>query len=190
MTESSLLTIEEVDRMNACGDLDGPDAKRLELIRGELREMSPIGRDHVDVVDWLMDWSYSVLDRKELRISIQSAIDAPELHTIARPDVLWLRRRRTPSRHRVPSVLLLIEVADTTASYDTGPKAQMYAEAGVRDYWVVDIPGKKLHVLRNPSEQDFATHETYSGDACVTPLLVQNVTLTVDKLLAEFDLGD
>ena len=86
-------------------------------------------------------------------------------------------------------MLLLIEVADTSVAYDTGTKAQIYAEAGVRDYWVVDIPGRKLHVFRDPSEHGFKTHEVYSGDARVAPLLIPHIGLSVIELFSQLDIS-
>ena len=87
-------------------------------------------------------------------------------------------------------MVLLIEVADTSVAYDLGEKARIYAEAGVRDYWVVDIPGRLLHVFRDPTEDGFRTHETFAGDARVTPLLLPNVVLAVNELFAGLGTDD
>lgn len=191
MSTTTLLKIEDVDRMLARGEFDGPDAKRLELIRGELREMSPIGTDHVNTVTWLQDWSYDVVDRSKFRIFIQNPVEIPELATMPEPDLVWLRRKQSNrGRPQVPDVVLLIEVADTSVTYDTGAKAQIYAEAGVRDYWVVDIPGQELHVFHDPSERGFKTHEVHSRDACVAPLLIPDISLNVHELYSRLETDD
>jgi Uma2 family endonuclease len=190
MSTSTLLTIEDVDRMIARGEFDGPNAKRVELIRGELREMSPIGQEHVDMVDWLNEWSWQVIDRSQIQVSIQNPVQIPELDTMPHPDVVWRRKRRKGGRPHVPDVMLLIEVADSSLTYDTTVKAQIYSEAGVRDYWVVDLPNRKLHVFRDPSESGFQSREVHSGNTLVTPLLVPGVTLTPDELFEVLDLDD
>lgn len=191
MSTSTLLTIEDVDRMIAHGEFDGPNAKRVELIRGELREMSPTGTDHINMVNWLNDWTSDVLDRGRFQASIQNAVEIPELATMPHPDVVWLRRKRSMRRRpRVPDVMLLIEVADSSLAYDTTVKTQIYSEAGVRDYWVVDIPDRKLHVFRDPSEHGFQSREVHTGKTRVAPLLVPGVTLTPDELFEVLDLDD
>jgi Uma2 family endonuclease len=191
MSTSTLLTIEDVDRMIARGKFDGPNAKRVELIRGELREMSPTGTDHINMVNWLNDWTSDVLDRGRFQASIQNAVEIPELATMPHPDVVWLRRKRAMTRRpRVPDVMLLIEVADSSLTYDTTVKAQIYSEAGVRDYWVVDLPNRKLHVFRDPSESGFQSREAHSGDELVVPLLVPGVSVVVNELFEVLDPDD
>ena len=128
------------------------------------------------------------LDRRRFRTSIQNPVQIPELGTMPHPDVVWRRRTRARGgRPHVPDIVLLTEVSDTSAAYDTRVKAQIYAEAGVRDYWVVDIPSRKLHVFRDPSERGFQTHEVHTGDARVVPLLAPDVSLTVNELYSELD---
>jgi Uma2 family endonuclease len=73
--------------------------------------------------------------------------------------------------------------------YDTGEKARIYAAAGVRDYWVVDIPGRRLHVFRDPSPHGFRTHETFAGDARVVPLLLSGTALVLSEMFAALE-GD
>ena len=191
MSTSTLLTIEDVDRMIARGEFDGPHAKRVELIRGELREMSPTGTDHINMVNWLTDWTSDVLDRRRFQASIQNAVEIPELATMPHPDVVWLSRKRSMRRRpRVPDVMLLFEVADSSLAYETSVKAQIYSEAGVRDYWVVDLPNRKLHLFRDPSESGFQSCEVHTGDTLVTPLLVPEISVTVSELFAVLELDD
>lgn len=191
MSTATLLTIEEIDRMIARGEFDGPNAKRVELIRGELREMSPIGTEHVETVTWLQEWSHDIVDRKKIKVFIQNPIEIPELATMPHPDVVWLQRKRFLRRRpRVPDVMLLIEVADTSLAYDTRVKAQLYAEAGVRDYWVVDLPNRKLHVYRDPSKTGFQSHEVHEGDARVPLLMIPEIVLAVNELFEVLDLDD
>ena len=86
-------------------------------------------------------------------------------------------------------VLLLIEVSDTTLSYDLGRKAAYYAEAGVGDYWVLDVNRQELHLHRNPAADPLATWgfryrhtQTLSGDDSVSPLASSASALSVRTL--------
>ncbi len=83
--------------------------------------------------------------------------------------------------------MLLIEVADSSLDYDLGEKSNLYAEAGILDYWVIDIPAQQVHVLRNPGLDGYQSHQTISGNERLVPLLVKNRFLDVANLFACLD---
>lgn len=60
MSAATRITSADYEHMIASGEFDGPNQKRIEPIHGELRDMSPIGGDHQNVVDWLLEWSFDV----------------------------------------------------------------------------------------------------------------------------------
>jgi Uma2 family endonuclease len=188
MNTAATITVIEYDRMIAQGAFDGPYAKRLELIRGELREMSPSGIDHEDIVDWLTEWSYVTVDRKAVKVRVQESVGIPELETIPQPDVAWVQRHTVRRRPRPTDLLLLIEVADSSLGYDTGEKAQLYAEAGVEDYWVVDVQRRLLHVFRDPTAEGYQTHRTLQAGDQITPLGVPQASLDVGALFSILDI--
>ena len=140
------LTPAEYDRMIQNGAFEGIH-RRIELIRGELREISPAGPLHEDYIDYLNRWSNQVTTAEDCVVRTQSSIDllqSPE------PDVTWLKPGRYTSRRpQADDVLLLIEVADSSLPSDLTEKADLYAEFGVAEYWVVDVQGKCVHVFAN-----------------------------------------
>lgn len=86
-------------------------------------------------------------------------------------------------------ILLLIEVSDTTLSYDLGRKAAYYAEAGIRDYWVLDVNAREVHVLRNPAPDPrapwghrYRSTQTLSLHEQITPLAAMSTSLSVAAL--------
>jgi hypothetical protein len=84
--------------------------------------------------------------------------------------------------------LLIVEVADTTLDSDTTVKAEMYATAGIADYWVLDIDGKQLLVFRNPAPipDGGATYRdkmTLGPNDTVAPLAAPNSPIRVADLL-------
>ncbi|MEM7313112.1 MAG: Uma2 family endonuclease [Planctomycetota bacterium] len=146
MSTSARLTAAEFDAMVDNGAFDSIGPKKIELIRGELRIMNPAGPIHSDYINYLTRWSTNNTTEAEATISVQNgfvcADNRPE------PDVLWLKPGRYSQRRpTAEDVLLLIEVADSSLSSDLQEKADIYAESGVQEYWVVDIPGSRLHIM-------------------------------------------
>lgn len=191
MSTTTRLTIEQFDQMIADGVFEkGPNRDRVELIDGELRQMSPIGPSHEDIVDSLTAWSFSALPVKSARVRIQSSIGLPTLVSVPQPDVAWVHSRRySRKRPSAEEVLLIIEVADSSLRYDRGEKAEMYAAAGIADYWVVDIPNQAVHVYRHPEAEGFASCETFRGADRISPLMIPDAALVVEMLFLPSDEG-
>lgn len=188
MSAAATFTIEEYERMIACGAFAGPNEKRIELVRGELRMMSPQGAEHGELVGQLDDWSHDVVDRRHIKIRIQSSVGIPQFDTQPEPDVVWAESKSYARRRPEPQeILLLVEVADSSLPYDLGEKCQLYAEAGIRDYWVCDIPHRVIHVFRDASSGGYRTREKRSANDHVTPLLVDHVSLQVAETFACLD---
>ena len=162
MSTAAKLTGTEFDSMVERGAFDCIGPKKVELIRGELRFMNPAGPLHDDYIDYLTRWSTKHTSEDIANIRVQSGFvcndNRPE------PDVLWLKPRRYGRTHPTATdVLLLIEVADSSLKTDLREKADIYAEAGVQEYWVVDVPSARLHRM---SESDGAS---YRAIDVVTP---------------------
>lgn len=154
MSTSAQITAAEFDSMVMRGAFDAIGPKKVELIRGELRIMNPAGPIHGDYINFLTRWSHEQTTRHEATISVQNGFACDENRP--EPDVLWLKPRRYGrTRPTAEDVLLLIEVADSSIPTDLREKADIYAESGVVEYWVVDIPGSRLHIM---SDSDGSTY--------------------------------
>jgi Uma2 family endonuclease len=92
----------------------------------------------------------------------------------------YSRRRPTAD-----DVLLLVEVAERSLEYDTGEKAALYAAAGIRDYWVVDVAGKAVEVRRDPEGGRYRSLQTFRGDEPIHPLCCAELSLRPAILWAE-----
>lgn len=190
MSSLATFTLDEYQHMVACGAFVGPNEKRLELIRGELRMMIPQGAAHSEVVAQLNDWSHSAVDPQRVRIRIQSSVEIPNCASQPEPDVVWATARSYARRLPRPSdILLLMEVADRSLAYDRGEKRQLYAEAGVPEYWVVDIPNRQIHIFRNPQADEYETHDTIRCEpgVSIAPLLVPEAVLSAPDLFRCLD---
>jgi Uma2 family endonuclease len=109
-------SLEHYERMVKLGAFDAPFRKRLELIRGEIVEMSPIGSEHAYIIDKLNDWSHDVAPRDQIAIRIQNPIRVPASDSEPEPDLVWAVRKNYAERHPEPQeVLLIVEVAGHVA---------------------------------------------------------------------------
>jgi len=188
MEEGSMSTIaqvslEEYERMAAAG---GFGQRRLEYIRGEVREMSPKGDRHEDMVDCLEEWSHEVVRGKPVRVRVQNSIRLSGILTLPEPDLAWVVRRRYSRRKPEASdVYLLIEVAETSLDYDLGEKAKLYAEAGICDYWVVDVAAPRIVVHRHPTGTQYRDIQSVFGNQEIRPLAFPEIALRPESLWEE-----
>ena len=149
-------SIAEYEQMVETGIFDEDD--RLELIEGDIVAMSPIGTPHAACVRRLT----RVLSRllgEQCQTSVQCPVAIPDW-SAPNPDVALLAPRADDyaRAHPLPRhVRVLIEVADTSLAYDTNVKAPLYARAGIREYWIVDLQAKRIVVYTRPRAGRFAS---------------------------------
>jgi len=182
--EPAKLSLEEYQRMIEAGVFAGA-RRRLEFINGEIREMVPIGDPHAEVVDRLEEWSHESTRGKPIRVRIQNAIRLPHSASSPEPDVSWVVKRNYSRGKPSPQhILLIIEVADSSLPEDTGEKAVLYAEAGIRDYWVVNLPLQTIEVRRDPGPEGYQSLAVLSGNDELRPLACSEAVLVPATLWA------
>lgn len=179
------LTLAEYDEMVESGAFAWMRDRRIELIRGEIRETAPPSPSHCVVVANLNAWSHGGVPRDDVIIRVRNPVGIPELDSSPEPDIVWVRRRDYFKRHpRNSDVLLLIEVADTTYAYDTGEKLALYAECGIKDYWVVNIRQYQIEVFRKPRRGVYTEQTTIDYESAVSPLAFPKAELAVERAFA------
>jgi Uma2 family endonuclease len=178
------ITVADYDRMIAEGYFPpGPKRHRVELIDGELRQMSPIGPPHERLVDRLARWSFKNTREDVVAVRIQESIAIPDLDSVPEPDIVWARERdHSTGRPLAAEILLIIEVADRSLAYDRGEKAAIYAAAGIADYWVVNVRDRCIEVFRQPAAGQYASHEIFRGPDVIHPLAFPDVALNLGDL--------
>lgn len=160
-------TVAEFERMAEAGVL--AQDSRLELLQGEIIEMNPIHPRHAACVLRLTRLFGRLGDTAAL--SVQNPLVLDE-HGEPQPDMLLLRpplERYAATHPRPADVLLLVEVADTTFRYDSTVKVPLYARAGVREVWLVDLAGGRLLVYRDPAADGYRVVETLDRGDVVAP---------------------
>lgn len=172
-------TVDEYHRMAELG-LWGED-DQIELVEGEIIDMSPIGPRHAACVRRLND-RLSQRVRERATLGVQDPVRLSDLSE-PQPDIAVLRHRSDyyADAHPGPGdVLLLIEVADTSVAFDRGTKVPLYARAGVPGVWLVDLDGEAVEVFEGPGRNGYTeTRRAHRGEG----LDVAGVTVAVDDIL-------
>lgn len=161
-----------------------PPDIRVELIEGELFDMAPIGPLHnANVTDLTRLFVLSFGD--DVIVQCRGSIKLSD-YSAPQPDVAVLKRREEGYRKALAGpadILLLVEVADSTARFDRNIKAQLYARHGVMEFWMIDLNLQVLEIYREPSARGYRTKlERMAGDV-VSPLAAPNVTFEVATLI-------
>ena len=160
--------------------------ERLELIEGEvLAKVSPQRAPHSTSVRAATEaltnaFGHGFEVRAQLPLTLSDRSE-PE------PDVLvasgsW----RTYEDHHpgAAEALLLVEVSDSTLAYDRIRKASLYADAGVREYWIINLVERTLEIRRNPSPGlGYGDVAVLTEDAVCSPLAAPNASILVSDLL-------
>jgi Uma2 family endonuclease len=153
---------DEVHRLESLGLLTG----RYELIEGELVDKMGHNAPHAYVVRLMFLWIVRVLggDRAQCQLPIEVAVDDQQLNEPL-PDIAALRVMPPELKGRHPrgdELLLVVEVGDSSVRFDLTVKADLYARAGVPEYWVVDIPNRMLVVHRHPEKGAYRQVEGFN----------------------------
>jgi Uma2 family endonuclease len=177
-------TVVEYYQMADAGILNEDD--RVELIKGEIIQMPPIGVGHASVVNRLNHLflhafgdAVTVTVQNPLRISGRSE---------PVPDLLLLKPRSDfyGERHPMPEdVLLLVEVSDTTLRYDRDEKLPLYAKASVPEVWIVDLKADLVHTYSRPLGDTYRYEFAWRRGDQHAPTAFPEIKLAVDDILGE-----
>ena len=177
-----LFTVNDYHQMVVAGILSEDD--RVELLNGEVVEMSPVSPSHVSVVNRLC----RVFSRRcddDVIVSIQNPIQLNE-HWAPQPDLALLRARPdfySLTLAQPEEVLLVVEVASSSAEKDRMVKEPAYANAGIVEYWIVNVPQDVIEVFTQPASGGYKTIKQVKRGEKLSPLLLSTVTLRAEELL-------
>jgi Uma2 family endonuclease len=177
-----LFTVDEYQRMVDVGILTKYD--HVELIHGEIVEMTPIGEGHFGTVNALVTLFVERLGRRAV-VGTSGSLRLPP-RSMPEPDLLLLapradfyRRTRISPEH----VLLVIEVADTSLRYDRQVKLPLYAAAGIAEYWIVDVEGQAVEVYRAPAGTRYSSVTRVGREGSVSPEAFGDAALSVTDIV-------
>jgi Uma2 family endonuclease len=142
------------------GPMNPPHAITLELVEGAIRTAFGVG------------WRF----RSQSPLVLGQDLD-PE------PDLAVIAGAPRGSSGHPTTADLVIEVADSSLDFDTNDKRLIYARAAIREYWVVDVNGRRLLVYRDPRAGDYATQQALGPADAVSPLAAPAAVVRVADLL-------
>jgi Uma2 family endonuclease len=177
-----LFTADDVVKMAEAG-LFGEE-ERIELIDGEIVEMTPIGNRHMICVDRANAFMTEAFGRTAI-VSIQNALRL-NMHNMPQPDVVVFKpsadfyesARPTPA-----DVLFLIEISDSTFRRDRYIKLPRYARYGVAEVWIEDLKRDLILVFRDPEGDQYRTQLTLHRGDSISPLAFPKSMFLVDDLI-------
>jgi len=178
-----LWTVDEYYRMAKAGIL--PSDERVELIAGQvIKKMSPQSPPHATTIRYTKAVLENILPADALlQIQLPIRLDdrsepEPDLAVVMGDELRYADRHPRPDE-----IYLIVEVADTTLRSDREFKGNSYARAGIADYWIVDINGRQLYVLREPSPSGYQRESVLSEDETVAMLAFSEHAIAVQSML-------
>jgi Uma2 family endonuclease len=176
------LTVAEYHRMGEVGILTEDD--RVELIEGELIAMSPIGSGHAGTTNTLNRRLVMAVGERGV-VAVGNPVQLDDLSE-PQPDFSVLKPREDDYRRATPrpdEVLLIIEVADSSLSYDRNVKRSLYAWHGIPEFWIVNLTAGEVEVCRKPQGEQYASVSRIGRDGMLEPELLPGVVLPAAALV-------
>jgi Uma2 family endonuclease len=175
------LRADEVLRMVELGILPGDE--RLELLCGALTEKPVKSPAHEAVKTRLIDWLRPGLPAADHLVRIEAPLAVRDPTSLPEPDIAVVEPGEYLDRHPA-SAALVVEVAVSSLRTDTATKAALYAAAGVPEYWVVDVPARRLRVLTEPGGTRYDREVVLGSGGLAQPRHVDVAALDLAQLFA------
>jgi Uma2 family endonuclease len=177
-------TVEEYHWMARAGILGEDD--RVELIEGEIVEVTPIGHRHAVCVNHL-NRAFSHLFDDVAVVSVQNPVHVSD-YSEPEPDVALLRPPGDSylSGHPRPKdILLIVEVAETSADPDRRAKVPLYARSGIQEVWLVDLEQHSITAYRDPTPDGYRSARVFRRGESISPAAFPDRALGTADLLPE-----
>lgn len=175
-------TTREYEQIIAAGVIAEDD--RVELLEGEIVEMSPLGPRHAACVARLTSQLYK-LGYADIIIRVQDPVRLAD-YSEPQPDIAVVQRRAdyySDSHPEPEDILLLIEVAETSLSYDRDLKLPLYARASIPEVWIVALLPQVIEVYRSPGDNGYDETQQFRRGDSLSAINLPELALTVDAVL-------
>ncbi len=174
-------TVSDFARMVQTGILAA--GQRMELIDGEVREMSPIGSVHAAIVNRLTALLIAKLSGRAI-VSVQNPVILNDF-TEPQPDLVVLRMRDDYYKDELPGsgdVLLIIEVADTTLEYYRDEKVPRYARMKIPEVWLVDVNLQQITQYAKPTAAEYRHIATFGPGKELRSIAIESLSVSTNDV--------
>ncbi|MBI2954880.1 MAG: Uma2 family endonuclease, partial [Chloroflexi bacterium] len=157
---------------------------RVELIDGEVTEMTPIGRRHAGCVN-RVNKLFAKTFGDDALVSVQNPVDLSE-HNEPQPDLALLRPRPDfyAERHPIPEdIFLLVEVAESSADLDRQVKVPLYARSGIPEVWLVDLEQETITAYSGPTPGGYTTAQVLRRGERLAPAAFPDRAIAIADIL-------
>lgn len=175
-------TVGDYHRMVEAGILSPFD--KVELIDGEVIQMSPIGSRHAGCVNRLNRLLNQKLGPTAI-VAIQNPVRLNEFSE-PQPDVCVLQGRDDfyASQHPTASdILLIVEVADSTLEFDREVKRHLYESVNISEYWLVNLVDEEIEVYRQSETGKYSAASCYKRGEIIPVTVVESFSIQVEEIL-------
>jgi Uma2 family endonuclease len=156
--------------------------ERIELLRGVLVQMSPQNLPHAGVIQILNRLlTPALLGRADVRVQLPFNVGD---HSVPEPDFAVVEPVRYTKAHP-DRAFLIIEVADSSLKMDRDEKLALYAEAGIPEYWIVNLADAAIERRSEPSQGAYGRLTTFRRGESVQVLAFPDVTVGIDELFGD-----
>lgn len=174
-------TLDEYHRLIEAGLLDD---KAVELLRGEIVEMAPEGKPHAFYSDEAGEYLARLLgDKARVRQAkpitlLNHSEPEPDLAIVQRLGEEYLQHHPYPE-----NIFWVVEYSESSLAKDLELKSQIYAEAGIQEYWVANLKKRQLVVFRDPVAGEYTSKTTLTGGT-IQPVAFPNISVDVDRIIS------
>ncbi|MFY7998964.1 MAG: Uma2 family endonuclease [Candidatus Kapaibacteriota bacterium] len=190
LPQSWRCSVDDYYTMAKSGVLPFETSPRMELIDGDILYMTAMGNRHFWAVGQLNALLFRVLAehilKKNVFIAVQSPVQLSD-YSLPEPDIALLRHSPNHDKSSLPpasDVLLLLEISDATLKYDRTRKSLLYAQAGIAEYWIVNLVDTVLEVLRKPENGIYTEVLTFDPTQTIAIPTFPDKTIPVGELFA------
>lgn len=173
-------SLQEYHQMIESGLLDN---RQVELIYGEIIEMSPEGAPHSSFCSEIGEYLRRILGG-QAKVREAHPITLPD-NSEPEPDIAIVRNRSTLYRDRHPypeDIFWLIEISDSTLAKDLGIKKDLYASVGIVEYWVISLQESVLIVFGNLTSAGYQSTTSFTSGT-ISPIAFPNILIDIQRLL-------
>ena len=175
-------TVKEYHKLGEMGFFHPEE--RVELLSGNIIKMSAKGTAHTSALgrtDRLLQSLFANLAWVRMQDPIaldDSSEPEPDIALVIIDPLDYATHHPTPSE-----IYLIIEVADSSLTFDREIKAKIYARSGIADYWVLNVGDRQLHVFREPTENGYQSEVIIREHGSISPLQFPIVNIAIQEML-------